>query len=569
MDILPLESRKPFANAMRRKCMWTLTFLAIAFATGRAQTPSGQQPADAGEPSQTAPMPDQATESQTGQEQQPADTGEPSQTPPMLDQETETQMGQQPGDAGEPIQTAPISVQIQSEKISNPMWVTEPSPYELMPNRRSYMVAGITLAESSEFIPANSPASSLQDYSATRLYATLALLKIIRRFTTSINYKGGGFFYRDTGTPWSATEVQQMTAAENISWQRTHLLLEDSLSDYPGASFGSSAFGGASSYNLGFGGSSSGISDFFGFNDYGGLGEAPHFTNVALAQVTQELTPRAGISLAGAYAITDYLGHGNSVNSQQASGEAAYNYLITPRTQFGVAYGYQNWRFPGGGSTDANTVQLFCGHTLSSRMTIGIGGGPQRITSHTPEEIVIGPVHIPVTVTSHQTGITADATLGYTMGRGSLGLYYEHLLTGGSGLFAGATSDVISLSYTRPILRAWATSFAAGWSRLANIGSRSSGIPGNSYQYGFVSAGISRSLGRHVSVSASYQFNDETNTSGCTASSGCGSVVHTASFTVAWRTSPIHLDRGNDLKGDAVTAENPQTDIQNPLPTPP
>jgi len=556
---------------MRRKCMWTLTFLAIAIAAGWSQARNGQQPGDPGEQNQAAATSDQGTEPQTGNGQQPADPGEQDQSPATSDQETEPQTGngQQPGDAREVNQTAPTSEQqVESQtKASNPMLVTEPSPYELQPNRRSFMVAGFTLSESGEFIPASGASNSFQTYSTTRLYASLDLVKIIRRYSTAIAYRGGGFFYRDTGTPWSEYEVQQLTASENISWKRTKLTLDDSISDFPGASFGSSAFGGASSYNLGFGGSSSGISDFFGFNDYGGLGEAPHFTNVALAQVTQALTPRTGITLAGAFAVTDYLGHNNSINSQQASALAGYNYLVTPRTQVGAAYGYQHFEFPGGETSSANSMQLFYGHTLSSRMTVGLGGGPQFITARTPTEIVIGPFQIPVTVTSHQTGVSASASLGYSLRRGNLDLSYEHLLTSGSGLFAGATSDITSLSLTRPILRGWATNFAAGFVRLSSVGNRSSGILGNSYQYGFVSVGVARRLGQHVSVSASYQFNDETETSACSASSGCGSIVHTALISVAWHTLPIRLDRGNDRTGETVTMENPQTDIQNPLPT--
>jgi len=552
---------------MRRKSIWTLAFLAIAITAGWSQAGGGRQPAHTGEQNQTAATPDQTSEQQTDNGQQPADSGEQTQSAPMPGQDIEpkSENGQQADNSSEAGQTAPISTQqIESQtKASNPMWVTEPSPYELAPNQRSFMTVGLTLSESGQFIPANGQSNPFQAYSATRLYASVDLVKIIRRYTTSISYRGGGFFYRNSGSPWSEYEIQQLTASENISWQRTNLVIEDSLSDFPGASFGSSAYGGASAYNLG--GTTSSTSDFFGFNQFGGLGQANHLTNVALAQVTQELTPRTGITFAGAYAQTSYFGN-YLINSRQFSALAGYNYELTPRSQISLAYGYQGFRFPGGSATDANSVQLLYEHTLSSRMSLGLGGGPQFITSHTPTVIVIGPFQIPITLTSHQTGVIAFATLNYALRSGSLNVYYEHLLTSGSGLFAGATSDITAFSLSRPILPAWTTNFAAGFVRLGSVGNKSAGILGTAFEYGYASVGVSRKFGRNITLSASYQFNDQTQASGCSASSGCGSIVHTALISVSWHTLPIRLDRGSDVKGDAVTVENPQSDLPNPAP---
>ncbi len=552
---------------MRRKCMWALAFLAIAITASWSQTGGERQPANTGEQNQTAATPDQEAEPRTDHGQQSADSGEQTQTAPMPGQDIEpkSENRQQPDDSVESSQTDPISEQqIASQtKAINPMWVTEPSPYELFPNRQSFMTVGLTLSESGQVIPAQGLSNPFQAYSTTRLYASVDLVKIIRRFNTSISYRGGGFFYRDSGSPWSGHEVQQLTVSENISWQRTNLTLEDSLSDYPGASFGSGAYGGASAYNLG--GTTSSTSDFFGFNQFGGFGQINHLTNVALAQVTQELTPRAGITFAGAYAQTSYFAS-DLINSRQFSALAGYNYELTPRSQISLAYGYQGFRFPGGYTTDANSAQLLYGRTLSSRMSLGLGGGPQFETSRTPTIIVIGPFQIPITLTSRQTGVIAFATLTYALRSGSLNVYYEHLLTSGSGLFAGATSDVTAFSLSRPIWPTWTTNFAAGFVRLGSVGNKSAGILGTAFQYGYLSVGVSRKFGRNITLSASYQFNDQTQTSGCSASSGCGSIVHTASISLSWRTLPIRLDRGSNVKGDAVTVENPQSDVPNPAP---
>jgi hypothetical protein len=530
------------------------------------ETDEGLQLATTGEQSGTTSVFDQQVEPPTETRLQPADFVERSQSPSGSDQSTNPKTDNEELSAGSPDQSQTTSMSDQEietqAKAGNPTWMTEPAPREFE-SRESFLLAGLNLSESAEFIPADSTSNSLQAFSATRIFGTLNLVKAMRRFTTDIDYKGGGFFYRDSGSPWSKYEVQQLTAREDISWKRTKLTLEDSLTDFPGASFGSGAFGGAGAYNLGLGGSSS-TSNFFGFNDFGGLGRAQHITNIALGSIRQDLTPRSGVAFAGAYALTHYFDNA-SVNSQQASVLAGYNYQFTPQSNIWMFYGYQGWKFTGGDSTTANIAQVTYGHQFSPRMTASLGAGPQFLTSRTPTEIQLGPVQIPIVLTSRQTGFNADASLGYTLRRGVVSLYYEHLLTSGSGLFAGATSDISTFNMSRPILRAWATDFTAGFVRLSSLGNRSSGILGSAFQYWFASVGVQRRLGQHFSVLGSYQFNDQTNISSCSAFSGCGNIVHTALISISWHTNPIHLDRGMPRGEESSTIDNPPVDIRNPV----
>ena len=525
---------------------------------------AGQPPADAAEQSpQSTPRADLQTNPQTDAGQQATDALEQSETTFMADLEADPQLEaeQQPTDAAEqsPQSTPRADLQTPPQgMIGSPMWVTGPSPYEIAANERSYLIVGLNLGESAEIIPASSP-NPFQAFSITRFYGILDLVKKIRRFNTGVNYKGGAYFFGESGSPGSVRDVEQLTFTEGISWPRTQLSLQDSPSYFPGASFGSYAFGGASGYSLGLGGTST-TNDFFGFNDFYGIGGVEHFTNVALAQISHALTARSSVVIAGADAITDYFG-GGSINSQQISGLAGYSYAASARTQISGFYGYQELKFIGGATADANTVQLNYGRSLSPRITFSLGAGPQFITSHTPELVTIGPVQIPVVVPSHQTGFSAVASLGYGLRFGSLGLNYEHLLTSGSGLFAGATSDILSASMTSRIWRAWVTNFSAGFARLSNnISNQSSGILGNSYQYWFAGFGFQHRLGRHLNLIASYQFDDNTVTSACSPSSGCGSNVHTALISVTWRALPINLDRwkarDRETEGTPVNLQN-------------
>ena len=528
------------------------------------KTEDGLQFDNAGEQSETTSASDQQVEPQLEAGQPPVDAVQQNQLGTESHEDITPKTDSEQQSAGSPDQSQTTSLSDQDmESQTNTgkaTWLPGPAPREFE-NRESFLLAGFNLSEAAQVIPADSTSNSLQAYSATRIFGTLNLLKTMRRLNTYIDYKGGGFFYRDSGSPWSKYEVQQLTGRENISWKRTQLTLEDSVSDFPGASFGSSAFGGAGSYNLGLGGSS-GTSNFFGFNDFGGLGHAQHLTNVALGSLSQELSPHSEVTVAGAYALTHYFGS-SSINSQQASVLAGYNYQVTPRSNLWVSYGYQGWKFTGGDSTAANIAQVTYGHQFSPRTTISLGAGPQFITSRTPTEVQLGPVKIPFVQTSRQTGLIANAFLSYTLRRGVVGVYYEHLLTSGSGLFAGATSDISSFNMARPLGRAWATDFTAGFVRLNSLGNRSSGILGNAFQYWFASVGVQRRVGRHFNVLASYQFNDETVTSGCSALSGCGSIVHAALISVSWHANPIRLDRGMPRHEESSTIDNPPVNIRD------
>lgn len=481
--------------------------------------------------------PEQATNAQEELEEDAANHTEESAeglegSSPSLDQETQT--AEQSGGEEQSPSSAPLGRN----------WPFSTAPKELEPGH-SYMIAGLHLAEGAQFIPSGSSTNPFQAYSTTRVFGSFALVKEIRRFSTQIDYKGGGFFYRDTGSPWSKNEVQQLTVTEDIAWQRTRVRLEDSISDFPGSSFSSAAFGGSGSYTLGFGGSS-GSSDFFGFNDFGGLGAEQHITNVALASATQEVTPRSGVVVAGAEAFTHYFGN-NSISSQQASGIVGYYHNLSQRTTVSTLFGYQNWTFGGGESSDAYTAQLALSRQFSPRLNLSVGGGPQIVTSHSITEGIAPltgtPVAVPVS--SRQIGFTANGYLAYSLRRQTLNVFYEHLLTSGSGLYAGANSDIATVTLLQPMLREWATTLFGGFVHLSSIGNGSAGILGNSYQYGFVGFGLQRRIGRHLSVLGSYQFNGATNSATCTPAAGCGQIVHTVLFNLSWHTLPISLDRGS------------------------
>jgi hypothetical protein len=424
-----------------------------------------------------------------------------------------------------------------------------PSPAEIVTNRRNYLLASANLNEAADFITSHGSSSPFQAYSSTQLTGNFKLAKDIRRFQTSLDYKGGVTLNRDSGSPFNGHTVQQLTATESIPAGKTNLTLEDSITDAPGATFGSTAFGGAAAYNLDYNGGS-GTSDFLGFTDFGAFPKQ-RVTNIALVQVTHSLTPMTGVTVAGAFAYTQYF-NANLENSKLFSVLGSYNRDLTARSHISALYGYQYWRFPGGFTTTSQTAQAVYTHQLSPRLTSSVGVGPQLSTSGTPLTITIGKTTIPIVLRSHQLGLSAEAFLSYGLRRGVVGFNYQHYVTSGSGLFAGARSDFGSLSLTEDIWRLWATDFSAGFVRLESLGNRSSGVVGSAYQYWFAGVGVRRSIGRHLNLVSSYQLNDSTTLSICSVSSSCGGVTHTLLMSLSWHTLPIRLERGSVTGADST-----------------
>src|ERR1700722_11570902 len=584
-------------SATKRKSIWGLTLLAVALSTGCAQGGREQQATDSPEeshmttasdqheveprfdndnrindaenPKETTTPTDQVNQPPDGNEQQgqattkdedetkpqvgaDADSSGLEQTAPPAGQDNESEIGneQQPaGSSGQSQTSSAVGRQIQLPPGPNttPIWITGPSPHDLEPNERSYLIAGANLAESGEVIPASGIANPFQAYSVTRLLGSLELVKIIRRFHTSIDYKGGGNFSHYSGTPWAGKQIEQLTASESVSWERTALSLVDAFHLSPGVP-----------YSSGLGGTN--VSDFIDSN-LDGSGPIRHYSNFLSGSAVHEMTPRSGITFLGSYTSTNYFGL-SSLNNHGGSAAVSYNYLLTARSDISASYMYQDWKYSGGQSDAAQTVQLSYEHQFSPRLTATLGAGPQFISYRTPISVQLGPITIPIVFNSHQTTFLADAWLSYSIPKGTVNLLYEHLLTSGAGVFAGANTDTVGATLVRPILRSWTTSFAAGFTKLSSPETQASGTAGNSYQYGFANIAVNRRIGRNVNASASYQFNEEGNLSGCSASSGCGTVVHTVLIGISWHTLPIFLDR-KSIRQEAVPIENSTMGTQN------
>src|SRR5437667_225482 len=160
-----------------------------------------------------------------------------------------------------------------------------------------------------------------------------------------------------SGAPPAATGPD--TATQTI--ENPPLSGLDEPSFEPG--FGSSSFGGIG----GLGGLGGGITSgggiaggagggLFSNAQFGSIGNQPRITNMSIVDVTQELSPRSSVTLAGGYGLTNFLNNPQGfINSQTTTAQAGYNYKLSRRDQLDVTYGFREFHFPRAGSGSFNT----------------------------------------------------------------------------------------------------------------------------------------------------------------------------------------------------------------------
>jgi hypothetical protein len=298
---------------------------------------------------------------------------------------------------------------------------------------------------------------------------------------------------------------------------------------------------------------------------------------MAIADVTQYLSPRSAVVLTGAFGLTDFVNNPQTsscainanclFNSQEVTGEAAYNYQISKHDQIAALYAYEVLRFPtsSAGSLNVNLWQLVYGHRISGKLDFLIGGGPEWVhRNQNEEELVLAPglaLPLGLPCTRPAGGLTcvniknsfltgsARATLRYhASARTELMLTYLRYITPGSGFFGGANTDVGRFSVNHSLARRWSMTADTGYARNSRILAIGSGASGGAatYDYWYLGGGLHRQISRSIGAFASYQYNRfGFGNNGCTGTaSRCGLNYgrNIVLVGVHWTPNPIRLD---------------------------
>ena len=412
---------------------------------------------------------------------------------------------------------------------------------------RSFLVPSVQVSQSIDSNAGNAIGGSRLT-GVTRGLGSVALQKLWSRFDLSLGYVGGGAYYTGRGTNFN--QVHNLDAQQRYLWRTGQFSLRDTFSYLPEGSFGYESYGGAGNY-LGLGGlgGAGGGSlggglggtqfNFFGPGQFASLGQQPRITNVVIADVVQQLSPRSSVTAAGSYGLVHFTDNAlGFINSRQVSAQAGYNYQVSRKDQLGVVYGHQDFRYPNAAFSNFSTdlFNALYGHRISGRLDLVLGGGPQ-----------ITHINNPLFGSFTRVSFSGRGELRYRFPKTFVSLLYNRYNTTGSGLFTGATSDVARVTVSRPVRRVWNTIADVGYSRNSRIAPSTVGVNAQTYAYWYAGGSVNRSLGRDFSMFISYQYNrlgfDQ---SFCTpsANSSCTrtSQRNEASVGLTWHPHPIRLD---------------------------
>lgn len=441
----------------------------------------------------------------------------------------------------------------------------------------SYLQPGATISESADSNVGNGLGTE-SFTSITRALGSLTLQRLWSNYDLALDYMGGAAYYDVNGQ--GGKLLQQMDFDQKITWKRGQLSLRDSFSYLPEGNFGS-AYGSEGSQGIAPLGNTA-FGAFWGGSSLGTLGLAPRMLNISLVDINESLSPKSTLTLAGGYGLTHFYGVDVTtgtgfIGSSQVSGQIGYNRSLSPQTQIALVYGYQGFDFSVEGTAfHSHIIQVMYGHRITGRLDLLVGVGPQITFIDTQTGVCSDPTLSPLqclppdtlvstTYKDTRIGAAAQARLRYKFPKTLLDLTYQRFETSGSGLFAGAQSDIGRLAVTRPISRVWNGFVDIGYSRNGRVqplslaqqsaclfaqGTQNSQAlcPANdatTYSYGFAGGGLHRSFGHDFHGFASYQFNQLSfDTSYCLASVPCNHIGnrHVITFGLDWIPRPIRID---------------------------
>jgi hypothetical protein len=446
----------------------------------------------------------------------------------------------------------------------------------------SFLLPGLHFSESVDSNVANTLGGSSTS-SVTRGMGSLTLQKLWKNYDVAMDYIGGAAYYARKGI--GLEQLQQLDVDNRINWKRGQLAVRDSFSYLPEGTFGFGAYGGSGAYNSGLGSLGAGM---LGSGAFGGqtnaftggsgasVGQVPRLTNLGLADVVEELTPKSSVTLALGYGIAHFYGNLISptganenisfIGSNEFTAQAGYDRALNAKDQIALSYGYQGFDFSTVGTAfHSNVIQAMYGHRVSGRLDFTIGAGPQ-FTHIDANQLVCDSIFgvVPAQdcttlggtlVVQHSSGNHIGAvgriSLRYRFPKTSVSLSFQRYNTSGSGIFAGSLSNIARLDVQRPLNRVWELFSDLGYSKNTRLQIPGSAVVASSFTTGYAGIGLHRQFGRSLRGFVSYQFNELAFDTSCPLVTQTGATTvpcsnmsqrHVGSIGVDWTPRPIRLD---------------------------
>ncbi len=234
------------------------------------------------------------------------------------------------------------------------------------------------------------------------------------------------------------------------------------------------------------------------------------YMNSVFGQAEYSFSRRSAVTFAASYGLLRFQGTG-FVDSTMMDAQVGYDYLLDPSNSIALLGSYGKIEYTGTGVSTVDYVgALAYGRKITGRLAFQIAAGPQEIQSILPGG----------SGNFHLLGVSVNSALTYQRRRNRVSLDFMHGLSGGSGVFLGATSNTFSFADSYQFSRHWTSTVNAGYA--LNNSLAPAGVPTPQYDNWFAGADLGRQVGQHMAINFNYGAMRQNNPASCTTVALCG-----------------------------------------------
>ena len=378
----------------------------------------------------------------------------------------------------------------------------------------SYWQPRLALSETVDSNPGSTSAGNGSWGTWTSLLGGVDIHRISGQSELLLSYTGGGMFSTGNSDATNGV-VQELNFKDKYSFRRSTLSVFDQLSYLPESSFGFAGTAGAGLPGVGTGG---GVGSGFTPGQSILTPEGQNLANASAVELDTRLTSRTSLTFVGGYSLLHYFDN-NLLNYGDASFQAGYNYQISRKNTVAVSYNFSAFRYSNvDQSLNLNTIQGSYARRVTGKLAFQISAGPQFASSTFPITSSTSSTATGTASTS-QLYWTLNTALQYQLRRAAISASYNHGVSGGSGVLAGAETDIATGSINDRVARTFNVGFTAGYSRNKGIAVSSGSSEAQSYSYWFAGVNVAHTIGRSLDIFANYQLQYQNgNTTGCVGS---------------------------------------------------
>jgi hypothetical protein len=373
----------------------------------------------------------------------------------------------------------------------------------------------------------------------TSISGGLDLHRVSGNSALTLSYVGGGSFSNDGNV--SDGILQGLNFSERLSYRRYVLSFFDQLMYAPQTAFGGAGIPGGPTLP---GGGTLGFGTGYVPGQTVLTARGQRLTNFSGGEVDVLLTPRTSLTFVGGYQLLDsvddpQLNYGDVIFS------AGYNYQLSRQNTIGLSYQYSDINYSNiTQSIKNNIISVAYGRRITGKLALQASGGPDIALIRMPLTLPPGTAGAEAaSTTGYMTQVYAsiNAAVQYQLKRVSTSAAYNHGVTAGSGVLAGAITDSFTGTVGRQVARTLSVSWNVGYSRNRGIQIAGTTTANQTFDYWFTGANLSHPLGRTMNVFLNYQLQyQNTGASVCTGPGCSGSLTRNQiTFGFGWRKQPV------------------------------